>query len=169
MIQCTTFQLFIDADAKEENQPILRIDQERDSSGLQRLLVDSAWSWISTQTFDRTSDGVAGRLKQEVQMVLLSLPICWECVWADSWFPTMLNCLSCRHWSNAPGKVIFQFGQIVFPAAWIPTKRQLDYPGHLILPKWGLFRPSKYGHWAVGCQVKCQKKQGRLGMLWHVK
>ena len=83
--------------------------------GLQGLLfVDSAWSWISTQTFDRTSDGVAGRLKQEVQMVLLSLPICWECVWADSWFPTMLNCRSCRHWSNAPGKVIFQFGRIVF-------------------------------------------------------
>ena len=34
--------LITDADAKEEHQPVLQIDQKRGSSGLQGLLVDSA-------------------------------------------------------------------------------------------------------------------------------
>ena len=106
---------------------------------LQGSLVDSAWSWISTQTFHRTSDGcVAGRLAQELQMVLLSLPICWECVWADSWFQTMLNYRSCRHWSNTPCRekwfsslVVWLFSQqSKFPDPFT-CRRQLDYPSHV--------------------------------------
>ena len=114
--------------------------------GLQgSLVVDSAWSWIPTQTFHRTSDGVAGRLAQEVQMVLLSVPICWECVWADSWFPTMLNCRSCCHWSSCAGKSDFPVWSECFPSDlnsqlhFSPKTAKYSWE-HLIIPDSKLFR-----------------------------
>ena len=124
--------------------------------GLQgSLVVDSAWSWIPTQTFHRTSDGVAGRLAQEVQMVLLSVPICWECVWADSWFPTMLNCRSCCHWSSCAGKSDFPVWSECFPS---DLNSQLHFS-----PKTAKY---SWEHLTIPNSIETRSKLFRMMLSW---